>query len=122
MKQFDIIVSLWNGLPSRGEYLGCGVCIAPDLILTAKHIVKSFPPTNIFAGLIPDRDSGLPVKHIEPHLQRDVAVLALAREHKKQAIPCNLTPGLEQGKDIQLLAYNKTEKCTKGPIKVDLSN
>ncbi|MEA1934265.1 MAG: serine protease [Thermodesulfobacteriota bacterium] len=122
MKQFDIIVSLWNGSPNNGKYLGCGVCIAPDRILTAKHLVKDFLPTNIFAGLIPDRDSGLPVKHMELHQERDVSVLTLARVHKKQAIPCNLTPSLKQGKDIQLLAYNKTEKCTKGPIKVDLSN
>ena len=122
MKQFDIIVSLWNGLPNIGEYLGCGVCIAPVLILTAKHVVKSFSATDIRAGLIPDRDSGLSGKNMELHSERDVAVLTLAREHEKQVIPCNLTPGLKKGERIQLLAYNKSEKCTKGPMNVDLSN
>ena len=76
MKQFDIIVSLWNGSPNSGKYLGCGVCIAPDLILTTKHVVKSFSPKNIRAGLISDRDSGLSVKHIELHPKEHDALRA----------------------------------------------
>lgn len=88
----DTIVSFWDGLPNKGQYLGCGVCIAPDTVLTAYHVLApknaenkhiEVPQQQLRVGRVPIGDAGLPVKAVHHHEKRDISLVILNDQHNK---------------------------------------
>lgn len=123
MKQRDIIVSLWSSdSTDDGSYLGCGVCIGKRDILTAKHVIESVAENQIYVGAIPRGDTTIPIEGCQKHENRDLAILILVKAHGKEIIFCDSTTAIEAGDEVQLLAYNKTARNTKGPIKLEITN
>ena len=129
MAQPQIIVSLWDGepQPDKKNYLGCGVCVAPDKVLTAKHVScpvgkPEIPVARLRAGLSAIREGGMLIHSIEHHPERDISLLLLKRPHEKPFVNCNAAAALEEGGEVELLAYNMAEACLKGPIPVRLTN
>jgi hypothetical protein len=122
------IVSIWSGKPNQGEYLGCGVCITPDMIITAGHVIHE--KEDLYVGLIPGRDSGISVNHIERHKidtkaqgkPRDIALVTLSGEHGKPTNLCSFSKVFTAGAVVTLVAYNSSEKCVKGPVDVTINN
>ncbi len=107
----DIIVSLWDGLPNQGTFLGSGVCIAPDKVLTATHVIcpdsGEVPADRIKVGMV-RRDPGMPITNVQHHPNRDITLLTLTWEHKKTVVKCHLKATLEQGQAIELLGYDNS--------------
>lgn len=129
MAQPQIIVSLWDGepQPDKKNYLGCGVCVAPDKVLTAKHVPcpvgkQEIPFARLRAGLSGIREGGMLIHSVEHHPERDISLLVLRRPHEKPVVACNATATLQEGGQVELLAYNMAEACLKGPIPVNLTN
>ncbi|QTR49521.1 S1 family peptidase [Candidatus Thiothrix anitrata] len=107
----DIIVSLWDGLPNQGTFLGSGVCIAPDKVLTAKHVIcpesGEVPAKSLKVGMV-RRDPGMPIKEVKHHPDRDISLLTLAQPHNKTQVGCNSGITLAQGLDVELLGYDNS--------------
>ncbi len=108
----DIIVSLWDGLPNQGTFLGSGVCIAPDKVLTAKHVIcpasgKEVPANRIKAGMV-RRDPGMPIKSLHHYPDRDITLLNLIQPHNKTQAGCNSNVTLKQGMVVELLGYDNS--------------
>lgn len=123
MTQPNIIVSL--KLKDSKRHLGSAVAVAPNKLLTAKHVVmpdgEKISETDIQATLISNREF-LSVKHIDHHPDRDISLITLVHEHQKTVVSCNLEPALEENLMVKLLACNTAEKCVKGPYDVQLIN
>lgn len=90
MNPRQVVVRLWDGLPGKKEsrFVGTAFFVAPDTLLTAKHIVKKFP--EIYLDGIPDGGK----KKIEPDNiklcgNRDVAILKTDTSYN-DLLPFNL--------------------------------
>lgn len=130
MDQPQIIVSLWDGEPdteTKQNYLGCGVCVASNKILTAKHVVcpEGMPEISakqIHAGLSGTRENGIPGEDVIHCRERDISLLVLKQPHGKTEVECNTSVQLATSQQVELLAYNNQERCLKGPFPVPLTN
>ena len=129
MGQPQIIVSIWDGEPdtkNNNNYLGCGVCIAEDKVLTSKHVLHprnkgEVPAERLYTGLSAVRDGGMPVDSVAHHPDRDISILLLKQPHQKEIVTTNPV-NLRAGQEVFLLAYNMAESCLKGPVSVGLVN
>jgi len=124
MSQPRCIMSLWDGTPNSGTYLGCGVAVGPAEILTARHVLSLVEQNlnNLRAGLSDKYDRGIRVEKIFPHKDRDIALLKLAKRHEKKVIECDCHSPLDAGMKVVCVAYSKQEKCIKGPIDMQITN
>jgi hypothetical protein len=95
--------------------------------LTAKHVPcpvgkQEIPFARLRAGLSGIREGGMLIHSVEHHPERDISLLVLRRPHEKPVVACNATATLQEGGQVELLAYNMAEACLKGPIPVNLTN
>lgn len=119
MTQPNIIVSL--KLKDSKRHLGSAVAVAPNKLLTAKHVVENISRTDIQATLLSNREF-LSVKHIDHHPDRDISLITLAHEHQKTVVSLNLMPVFKESLMVKLMAINTAENCVKGPYEVQLIN
>ncbi|MDH3598669.1 MAG: serine protease, partial [Candidatus Tectomicrobia bacterium] len=82
----DAVVSVWRHADDPDAFLGSGVFVSPQLILTAKHVIGSRRPEEIHIGLIDGLEQRAPAQTFHVHEQYDVALIELVRAFPKQGL------------------------------------
>ena len=81
----DSVVSIWHRNQATDEFLGSSAFIAPNLVLTARHVIKDKGPKDIYLRLVLGHDCFTP-KALHPHETLDIAVIDLGREIPRQDV------------------------------------
>jgi len=115
------IVRVWHGIPNKNaRYCGTAFLIAPNYLVTAKHVVKDLPYNEVFIqGLAWDEGGSYGIKLPIYHDSLDIAILEL----KKAATTTNYIPlatiktvDIHQGSLVTLAGYSTEYASIETPI------